>query len=109
MHTNLITRFFGGVFKLLLTLITLLAAQMLLLTALIRMMRHDKRLRVKVFKLFNSVTFPLAGRRFSPYGLLKHTGRRSNQSYVTHIWPVENTRSCLSIRRWVRADIDVRS
>ncbi len=83
MQTDLITRLFGGVFKLLLALITLLAAQMLLLTVLIQRMRHDKRLRVKVFKLFNSVTLPLAGRRFSPYGLLKHTGRRSNQTYVT--------------------------
>ncbi len=83
MQTDLITRVFGGVLKLLLALITLLAAQMLLLTVLIQRMRHDKRLRVKVFKLFNSVTLPLAGRRFSPYGLLKHTGRRSNQTYVT--------------------------
>jgi hypothetical protein len=83
MHTNFIPRFFGGVFKLLLALITLLAAQMLLLTALIHMMRHNQRFRVKVFQLFNSVTLPIAGRRFSPYGLLKHTGRRSKQTYVT--------------------------
>jgi deazaflavin-dependent oxidoreductase (nitroreductase family) len=83
MQTNVITRFFGGVFKLLLALITLLAGQMLLFAALIRMMRHNKRFRVKVFKRFNSVTLPIAGRRFSPYGLLKHTGRRSNQTYVT--------------------------
>ncbi len=83
MQMNVITRLFGRVFKLLLALITLLAAQMLLFTALIQMMRHNKRFRVKVFKLFNSVTLPIAGRRFSPYGLLKHTGRRSNQTYVT--------------------------
>ena len=83
MQKNVITRLFGRVFKLLLALITLLAAQMLLFMALIQMMRHNKRFRVKVFKLFNSVTLPLAGRRFSPYGLLKHTGCRSNQTYVT--------------------------
>jgi deazaflavin-dependent oxidoreductase (nitroreductase family) len=83
MHTNVIPRFFGSVFKLLLALITLLAAQMLLFTALVHMMRHHKRFRVKVFTRFNSVTLPIAGRRFSPYGLLKHTGRRSHQTYVT--------------------------
>lgn len=83
MQTNMITRCFGGVFKLLLALITLLAAQMLLFTALIQMMRHSKRFRIKVFKLFNSVTLPLAGKRFCPYGLLKHIGRRSHQIYVT--------------------------
>jgi deazaflavin-dependent oxidoreductase (nitroreductase family) len=83
MQTNVITRFFGRVFKLLLALIPLLAAQLLLFTALIQLMRHHKRFRVQVFTRFNAVTLPIAGRRFSPYGLLKHTGRRSYQSYVT--------------------------
>lgn len=85
MQTNAITRFFGRVFKLFLALITLLAAQMLLFTALLQLMRHHKRFRVQVFKLFNAVTLPIAGRRFSPYGLLKHTGRRSHQTYVTPV------------------------
>jgi deazaflavin-dependent oxidoreductase (nitroreductase family) len=83
MQTNVITRYFGGVSKLLLALVTLMAAQMLLFTALIQLMRHYKRFRVRLFYLFNSVTLPLAGRRFSPYGLLKHTGRRSHQTYMT--------------------------
>jgi hypothetical protein len=83
MQTNLVTRLFGGFFKLLLVLITLLAAPILLVSALIHMMRHDKRLRGKVFKLYNAVTLPLAGRRLSPYALLRHTGRRSGRTNVT--------------------------
>ncbi len=83
MQTNLVTRLFGRFFRLLLILLTLLAAQILLVSALIQMMRRDKRLRTKVFKLFNAVTLPLAGRRFSPYALLRHTGRRSGRTYVT--------------------------
>ena len=83
MQTNSITRFLDGVFKLLLTLIVLLAIQQLLFIALLRLMRHNKWFRFKVFHLYNSVTRLFAGRRFSPYGLLKHTGRRSNQTYVT--------------------------
>ena len=83
MQTNLVTRLFGGFFKLLLVLITLLSAQILLVIVLIQRMRRDKRLRAKMFKPLNAVTLPLAGRRFSPIALLRHTGRRSGRTYVT--------------------------
>jgi deazaflavin-dependent oxidoreductase (nitroreductase family) len=83
MQTNSVTRLFGGIFKLLLTLSILFAVPLLLVSALIRLMRHDKGLRTKLFNLYNVVIRPLAGKRFSPYGLLRHVGRRSGRGYVT--------------------------
>jgi deazaflavin-dependent oxidoreductase (nitroreductase family) len=83
MQTKQVSRLSGGVFKLLLSLITLLVAQQMFFITLIRMMRRNKRLRAKVFRFFNSITRPFAGRRFSPYGILQHTGRRSQQTYMT--------------------------
>ena len=83
MQTKLLTRLFRGVFRSFLILLTLLATQFLLVIVLIQRMQRDKGLRTKVFKRFNAVTLPLAGRRFSPFGLLRHTGRRSGRTYVT--------------------------
>jgi len=83
MQTKPIARLFGGFWKLFLILITLLAAQILLLIATIQILRRNKWLRAKMFKPLNVVTLPLAGRRFSPYALLSHTGRRSGRTYMT--------------------------
>jgi hypothetical protein len=83
MQTKLLPRLYRGIFRAFLVLITLLAAQILLVIVLIQRMRRDKRLRAKMFKPLNAVTLPLAGRRFSSIALLRHTGRRSGRTYVT--------------------------
>jgi deazaflavin-dependent oxidoreductase (nitroreductase family) len=40
-------------------------------------------LGARVLKLYNAFVLPVAGRRFSPYALLRHTGRRSGRAYQT--------------------------
>lgn len=80
MQTRSLMRLFG---RILLTLLAFLTVQLLVSIALIRRMQHDKRFRTKVFKFFNPVTLPLAGKRFSPFGLLRHAGRRSGKTYET--------------------------
>ena len=66
MQTTVVLRLLNGFFKLLLVLSALLAAQFLLVMSLIHLMRHDTRLRAKVFEISNLLTLFLAGRRFSP-------------------------------------------
>jgi deazaflavin-dependent oxidoreductase (nitroreductase family) len=83
MQTTVVLRLLNGFFKLLLVLSALLAAQFLLVMSLIHLMRHDTRLRAKVFQISNPLTLSLAGRRFSPFALLQHRGRRSSRTYVT--------------------------
>jgi deazaflavin-dependent oxidoreductase (nitroreductase family) len=85
MQTNAAIRLVNGFLKLHLVLSALLAAQFLLVMSLIRLMRHDTRLRTKVFQLANPLTLSLAGRRFSPFALLRHRGRRSSRAYVTPV------------------------
>jgi deazaflavin-dependent oxidoreductase (nitroreductase family) len=82
-QTNAVIRLVNRLFKLLLVLGALLATQFLLVMSLIHLMRHDTRLRAKVFQISNPLTLSLAGRRFSPFALLRHCGRRSGRSYVT--------------------------
>jgi deazaflavin-dependent oxidoreductase (nitroreductase family) len=82
MPTTLITGLIGVIVVLALVLTTLLTAQLLLIR-LIRLMRRNRRLRSRVFAVFGALTRPLAGRRLSPYALLRHTGRQSGRSYVT--------------------------
>jgi hypothetical protein len=85
MQTNAVVRLLNGFFKLLLVLSTLLATQFLLVMSLIHLMRHDTRLRAKVFQISNPLTLSLAGRRFSPFALLRHRGRRSGRTFVTPV------------------------
>jgi len=74
---------FRGVVWLLLALITLVAANFLLAYGIAKIVQHNARLRAKLLKPYNAVVLPIAGRRFAPYVLLKHTGRRSGRTYVT--------------------------
>ena len=83
MQTNPVTRLFRGFSRLLLVMVALFTTQILLVVVVIQVMRRNKRLRANVFKSLNSVTLSIAGRRFSPYALLRHTGRRSGRTYVT--------------------------
>ena len=83
MQTNVVVRLLNGFFKLLLILSALLVTQFLAVMSLIHLMRRDKGLRAKVFQISNPLTLSLAGRRFSPFALLRHRGRRSGRTYVT--------------------------
>ena len=49
----------------------------------VRIVRHDARLGAKRLKRYNAFILPIAGRRTSPYALLRHTGRRSGRTYPT--------------------------
>ena len=74
---------FRGTLKLLLVLTALVTMHIVLALVVVKIVRHNKRLRAKVLKPYNAVILPIAGRRFSPYALLKHVGRSSGRAYVT--------------------------
>jgi deazaflavin-dependent oxidoreductase (nitroreductase family) len=83
MQTGLIPRLLRGVARVVLALITVVTANFLLGLVIAKIVQHNDRLRAKLLKPYNAVIFPIAGKRFSPYVLLKHTGRRSGRTYVT--------------------------
>jgi len=83
MQTKPIRGLLRGVGGLLLALITLATANFLLAFVIAKIVQRNGRLRAKLLKPYNAVILPIAGRRFSPYVLLKHTGRRSGRTYVT--------------------------
>ena len=83
MQTGLIPRLLRGVVRLVVALITVVTANFLLGLVIAKIVQHNDRLRAKLLKPYNAVILPIAGKRFSPYALLKHTGRRSGRTYVT--------------------------
>jgi len=83
MQTKPIRGLFRGVVRLLLVLTATVTLYVLLALAIVGIVRDNKRLRAKVLKAYNAVVLPIAGKRLSPYVLLKHTGRRSGRAYMT--------------------------
>lgn len=61
----------------------LFGLHLVLIAAIVATVRHDARLGAKVLGRYNALILPFAGRRFSPYTLLRHTGRRSRRQYRT--------------------------
>jgi hypothetical protein len=58
-------------------------AHLLVVVTIVRIVRHNAPLGAKVLKRYNALILPVAGRRFSPYALLRHTGRRSGRAHLT--------------------------
>jgi len=58
-------------------------AYVLMELTIVKILQHNEKIRAKVLKRCNVVVAPVAGRRFSPYALLRHVGRHSGRTYVT--------------------------
>jgi deazaflavin-dependent oxidoreductase (nitroreductase family) len=78
-----ITRIVGGGVTLTVGVTALFTLHLLVIAGIVTIVRHDSRSGAKVLKCYNALILPLAGRRFSPYTLLRHTGRRSGREYQT--------------------------
>jgi len=74
---------FRRVITLVLALTALVTTHVLLAVAIVKIVQHNKTLRARVLKPYNAAIRPIAGRRFSPYALLLHVGRRSGRCYLT--------------------------
>lgn len=83
MQTKQIRGLFRGVGRLLLTVVAVSASVEGAGLVIVIIVQHNDKLRAKLLKPYNAVILPIAGKRFSPYALLKHTGRRSGRTYVT--------------------------
>jgi deazaflavin-dependent oxidoreductase (nitroreductase family) len=82
-RTHLVRRLFRGAFSLLLVVTALVTMHVLVALAIVKIVQHNKTLRARVLKPYNAAILPIAGKRFSPYALLEHVGRRSGRPYVT--------------------------
>lgn len=78
-----ITRFAGGGFTLIVGATVFTILHLLVIAGIVTIVRHDARLGETVLKRYNALILPFAGKRFSPYTLLRHTGRRSGREYQT--------------------------
>ncbi|MBV8178514.1 MAG: nitroreductase family deazaflavin-dependent oxidoreductase [Mycobacterium sp.] len=85
MQAQPVVRLFRGVFRLILLLTTLLTAFVVKSYVIVKIVQHNKKLRPILLKPYNKIIVPIAGRRFSPYALLEHTGRRSGRAYATPV------------------------
>ena len=85
MQAQPVVRLFPGVFRLIRLLTTLVTAFVVTSYVIVKIVQHNKKLRPTLLKPYNKIIVPIAGRRFSPYALLEHTGRRSGRAYVTPV------------------------
>jgi hypothetical protein len=65
--------------------VALIAANLAVIAGIVRIVRRNPALGAKVLKGYNALTLPTAGRRFSVYSVLQHTGRRSGRTYFTPV------------------------
>lgn len=78
-----ITRIVGGGITVIVGVTVLFSLHLLVIAGIMAIVRHDARLGARVLKRYNALILPFAGRRLSPYTLLRHTGRRSGREYRT--------------------------
>ena len=85
MQSQHVSRLFRGLLRLIM-LLTAIATTFVVQGYLVaKIVQHNKSLRPVLLKPYNKVIRPIAGRRFSPYALLEHRGRRSGRAYVTPV------------------------
>jgi deazaflavin-dependent oxidoreductase (nitroreductase family) len=63
----------------------LITAHLLVIAGIVGIVRLTPGLGYEILKRYNAVVLPTAGRRFSPYSVLRHTGRRSGRTYFTPV------------------------
>jgi len=85
MHAMRVSPFFQAAFRLILMLSSLATTWLLVSYALAKIVQHNKKLRPTLLKPYNKIILPIAGRRYSPYALLEHVGRRSGRTYATPV------------------------
>jgi deazaflavin-dependent oxidoreductase (nitroreductase family) len=73
----------GGGITVIVGLAVLSILHLLVVAGIVTIVRHDAQLGARVLKRYNALILPFAGRRLSPYTLLRHTGRRSGRQYQT--------------------------
>ncbi len=76
---------FRAAFRLILAVSALATSWLLVSYALAKVVQHNKELRPKLLKPYNKIILPAAGRRYSPYALLEHVGRRYGRTYATPV------------------------
>lgn len=85
MQTQRVSRLFRGLFRLILLLTAIVTTFVVQGFVIATIVQHNKKLRPVLLKPYNKMILPIAGRRFSPYALLEHKGRRSGRAYVTPV------------------------
>jgi deazaflavin-dependent oxidoreductase (nitroreductase family) len=65
--------------------VALIAANLVVIAGMVTIVRRNPALGAKVLKRYNALTLPTAGRTFSVYSVLEHTGRRSGRTYFTPV------------------------
>lgn len=65
--------------------VALIAANLAIIAGIVTIVRRNPALGARVLKRYNALTLPTAGRRFSVYSVLEHTGRRSGRTYFTPV------------------------
>jgi deazaflavin-dependent oxidoreductase (nitroreductase family) len=78
-------RLVDGAVRLVILAIALITAHLLVIAGIVRIVRHDHGLGTKILKRYNALVLPIAGRRVSPYAVLRHAGRRSGRTYLTPV------------------------
>ncbi|MGB9306325.1 MAG: nitroreductase/quinone reductase family protein [Mycobacterium sp.] len=85
MRSQQVSRMFRGLVRLIMLLTAIAAAFVAQGYLVAKIVQHNKSLRPVLLKPYNKMIRPIAGRRFSPYALLEHRGRRSGRTYVTPV------------------------
>jgi hypothetical protein len=75
----------GGAVRLVILVIAVATAHLLVIAGIVRIVRHDHGVGTKILKRYNALVLPTAGRRFSAYAVLRHTGRCSGRTYLTPV------------------------
>lgn len=61
------------------------AANLLVVAVIVSLVRRTPDLGYSILKRYNALVLPTAGRRISPYSVVRHTGRNSGQTYFTPV------------------------
>jgi deazaflavin-dependent oxidoreductase (nitroreductase family) len=80
-YGGLATRLVRRIVRLVLALAALVVAHVLLAEVLVLVARRNPGWRRRILRPYNAAILSIAGRRFSPYAVLKHVGRRSGRAY----------------------------
>jgi hypothetical protein len=73
----------GDAVRITVVVVALITAHLMVIAGIVRIVRRNAKLGAEVLKRYNALVMPVAGRRFSAYAVLQHTGRRSGRTYRT--------------------------
>lgn len=85
MQAQRVSFLFRGLVRVIMLLTAIVTTFVVQGYVVVKIVQHNKKLRPVLLKPCNKLILPIAGRRFSPYALLEHTGRRSGRAYLTPV------------------------